>query len=282
MPKRRVYLSGPMSGYPDYNYPLFNDVAGKLRAAGWEVFNPAENDEGSTHRPREWYLKTDIPNALACDIVAVLPGWEKSRGAKLEALVALEVGILVVDAMALTRNEGLFPVDTAWLTDILNRPPTTEGVNTVQHLVNEVHARALDAIAASEPANAETAGGTRYSHGKPAGWWYAPIYGLRLVAPVWERGAKKYAPMDWKNGQSFSTLIDCATRHLLEVLDRGPYAKDTETGCYHAAHTVWNLLALLTFIERGRTELDDVSPWIGVTAAQKREMEREEEHGPTV
>lgn len=130
------------------------------------------------------------------------------------------------------------------------------------------------------PENTETAGGTRYSAGKPAGWWYVPMYGLRLVARVAMHGAEKYAPMDWRNGQSFSTLFDCMMRHLLEVQERGPYAQDEDTGCYHLAHAAWNILALLTFMALGRRELDDITPWQGVTAAEaewvRRELESEE------
>lgn len=121
--------------------------------------------------------------------------------------------------------------------------------------------------------NTEKAGGTRYSQGKPGGWWYAPIYGLRLVAEVWQRGAEKYAPMDWKNGQSFSTLLDCASRHWLEVVEHGPWARDPETGAYHLAHLAWNVLTLLTFMALERHDLDDVSKWRGITAATKSEVE---------
>ena len=39
----RVYIAGPMTGLPDFNYPAFNAAAAKLRALGLEVLNPAEN-----------------------------------------------------------------------------------------------------------------------------------------------------------------------------------------------------------------------------------------------
>jgi hypothetical protein len=116
--------------------------------------------------------------------------------------------------------------------------------------------------------NTEKSGGTRYSEGKSGGWWYAPIYGLRLVAEVWEHGAKKYAPLDWQAGQSFSTLLDCMGRHWLEVVHRGPWAKDGDSGCYHLAHLAWNVLCLLTFMALEKTDLDDVSEWRGVTAGK--------------
>lgn len=122
--------------------------------------------------------------------------------------------------------------------------------------------------------NTERAGGTRFSSGKPGGWWYAPLYGLRLVAEVWQSGAEKYAPMDWRNGQSFSTLMDCAFRHMIAMNMEGPLARDDGeggTGAYHAACAAWNLLTLLTFIALKRFDLDDVTGWQTVTTTVKRD-----------
>lgn len=121
--------------------------------------------------------------------------------------------------------------------------------------------------------NTDKSGGTRYSEGKPGGWWYAPLYGLRLVAPVWQMGAEKYAPLDWQSGQSFSTLVDCSMRHMLEVCQRGVWAKDGESGHLHLAHAAWNILCLLTFMALGREDLDDCTKWQGVTAATKDQVQ---------
>jgi len=124
-------------------------------------------------------------------------------------------------------------------------------------------------------ANTERAGGTRYSEGKPRGAWFLPVLGLRLVQRVAMNGAEKYAPRDWFEGQSYSTLLDCAWSHTLKVMIYGPKAIDEESGCYHAAHAAWNWLALLAFIEMGRADVDDVTPWFGVNAERKREALRE-------
>lgn len=123
--------------------------------------------------------------------------------------------------------------------------------------------------------NTETSGGTRFSEGKPGMWWAVPMMGLRLIAKVTEAGARKYAPRDWAEGQSFSTLIDCAMRHMIEVCHRGPWAIDEDTGAYHAAAVGWNILCLLTFMELERHDLDDVTKWHGVTTAMKQELETE-------
>ena len=121
--------------------------------------------------------------------------------------------------------------------------------------------------------NTDTSGGTRFSAGKPNPMW-TPALGLLEVAKVTEYGNKKYAPSDWWVGQTFSTLIGSASRHLLAMLVYGPLSKDKESGLLHAAHCCWNLLCLLNFVyEEREAELDDLSEWVGVTTAQKKEIE---------
>ena len=122
--------------------------------------------------------------------------------------------------------------------------------------------------------NQENSGGTRFNAGKPAMWWAVPMKGLRAVARVTMLGSKKYAPLDWAVGQSYSTLLDSASRHWIEVLTDGPLARDEESGLLHLAHAAWNILCLLHFIEQGRSDLDDVSKWRGVTTAMKHEVEQ--------
>ena len=114
--------------------------------------------------------------------------------------------------------------------------------------------------------NTEKAGGTRYAAGKPSHFWCLPLSGLRLVARVAALGAKKYAPFDWAEGQSFSTLLDCTWRHLLEVMEKGVWARDSESDEWHVAHCAWNILCLLHFMATGQDHLDDVTTHRGLTA----------------
>jgi len=90
-----------MTGLPEHNFPAFHAAAERLRKAGWEVVNPAENFGGRTDLPRERYLREDVAQLVRCDAIALLPGWENSRGAKLEYLLARELGLKIIDIATL-------------------------------------------------------------------------------------------------------------------------------------------------------------------------------------
>lgn len=96
---KRIYLSGPMTGLPDFNYPAFNAEAARLRALGYEVVNPAENPPQASWAD---YMRQDIPQLLTCDTLALLPAWHNSRGAKLEHHIAAQLGIHKVSAHQIT------------------------------------------------------------------------------------------------------------------------------------------------------------------------------------
>ena len=98
---KRIYIAGPMTGVAEHNFPAFHAAADRLRQAGFEAVNPAENFDGRTDLARETYLRADIKLLAQCDAVAMLGGWEDSRGAKLEYLVAWELGMEVLDAETL-------------------------------------------------------------------------------------------------------------------------------------------------------------------------------------
>jgi hypothetical protein len=102
----KVYIAGPMSGYKDWNFPAFFEAERQLLALGYEVINPAHNDgatvqealesAGSPDRPNNmwaWYMRRDLPHVMEVDALCVLPGWQNSKGAKLEVHVATAIGI---------------------------------------------------------------------------------------------------------------------------------------------------------------------------------------------
>ena len=104
MSKPTIYLSGPMTGYHNYNFAAFNRVANFLRSYGYPVVNPA--DHGSS-KPVVWRncIKRALIAMMDCEIVILLPGWAYSKGAQLESQVAEGLGIAVHSLEAFLRME---------------------------------------------------------------------------------------------------------------------------------------------------------------------------------
>lgn len=87
-----LYLAGPMTGMPGWNFPAFHAAAAQLRAAGYEVVTTAEGCD-DTSKPWEFYMRRAIKALVDCDAIAVLPGWGESRGARIEEGLACDLGM---------------------------------------------------------------------------------------------------------------------------------------------------------------------------------------------
>ena len=109
---KRVYLSGPMSGKPDWNKPAFDAAERALRDMGAvDVYNPAAfvPADGEAFHPHESYMLTKLheltkhyyagykrPAVPYYDAIVMLPRWYGSKGASVEYGVAVACGIDVV------------------------------------------------------------------------------------------------------------------------------------------------------------------------------------------
>lgn len=107
----KLYLAGPMTGIPQFNIPAFDEMARTLRGEGYEVVSPAELDgpetravalaspdgaPGSGSANGETFgdfLGRDVKMMVddGIDAVVVLPGWDRSKGARIETFVAYAI-----------------------------------------------------------------------------------------------------------------------------------------------------------------------------------------------
>lgn len=112
-----VYISGPISGLPEL--PMEEKLARFARAEEWlcgqpwvaGVKNPLqsgnnqcryngdcnpeghEGQDGKLSHSWRCYMEHDIRDLLVCTHIALLPHWQRSRGARLERMIAIELGM---------------------------------------------------------------------------------------------------------------------------------------------------------------------------------------------
>lgn len=92
-----LYIAGPMTGLPEFNYPAFNATSVDLAAAGYDVLNPVDIEKGNptpgSPQAWEWYMHRAHAMVVQADGIALLPGWHGSRGARREVQIALAMDL---------------------------------------------------------------------------------------------------------------------------------------------------------------------------------------------
>lgn len=231
-----LYLAGPMTGYPEFNHPAFHLAAADLRAAGFEVFSPAEHDNelgldvtGLTgHETLSDVGPVSLRKVLGDDLafitgtadgIAVLPGWRKSKGTRAEVATALAIGIPVA-----TVEDWC--ADTDVQIDSLDEP--SQGALAVERITSAT-------------------GGQKDA--KLARLGSLDPYALSRLAEVSGFGARKYAAFNFLKGYDWSLTFDALQRHALAFWEGEDL--DPESGLPHPAHVAWHGLALTSFLGRG-------------------------------
>lgn len=127
------YVCGPMAGLQRFNYPLFDMVTANLREdKARTVVSPTELDSQQMQDAARASLTGNMADLDGCgetwgDVLArdvkliekqighfaLLPNWERSRGARLEVFVGLLVGITDFNYVTIDGNGKPFytPVD---------------------------------------------------------------------------------------------------------------------------------------------------------------------------
>lgn len=114
---KTMYIAGPMTGIPQFNFPAFIRLALMLRGAGFTVVNPAELDDPDARAAAlssedgdpalyarltglTWgdFLARDLKLIAdgGIDAICVLPGWARSRGARTETFTAYVLDLPIV------------------------------------------------------------------------------------------------------------------------------------------------------------------------------------------
>lgn len=104
----RLYLSGPMAGIPEFNYPAFAEARERLRKAEYDVYDPSEGIEpdGSVVNVQR-LMKGHISQVVESEAIVLLPGYARSEGSKVELAAALAIGLPVY----LYRKSRPFPLE---------------------------------------------------------------------------------------------------------------------------------------------------------------------------
>lgn len=219
--KATVYVAGPMSGIEDYNYPAFREAADSLREFGLDVISPVELDEEDGYDPKSapdgfskpaeyaQFLSRDIQVIVkeGVQAIVVLPGWERSGGARTEVTFGQALGLPIL------TYPDLDPIETA----------TKD--------TGEVRIK-----------NAETGG---EKGRKPQRMELLPYDALMEVAELYAAGASKYEDNNWRRGYAWSLSAGAMQRHF-SLFWNGEDV-DEETGCHHLTAVVFHALALLVF-----------------------------------
>jgi hypothetical protein len=105
----KVYIAGPITGMPEYNWEAFHWAEGKfpdsVNPLTWYLSPNAKfyktvavdeiNAEYGITKSHGDYLREALSLLLTCSAIYLLPGWSKSAGASLEYRVAVACGMAV-------------------------------------------------------------------------------------------------------------------------------------------------------------------------------------------
>ena len=255
----KLYLAGPMRGIPQFNFPLFDSVAATLRGKGYTIISPAELDDSATRdlamnspdgEAGEYFNGQTFGDFLSRDLkkvldeaegVALLPGWENSIGASIEAYAARRQGKpLYAVKMAKEGFMGL---------ELIRRPghdnaPAIQAVLDAAAAENvENYVAEADRRIAGEVRVTSSTGGQKGT--KRERMDLIPPEALWELARVYGMGAEKYDDHNYLRGYDYSLSYSAMLRHATQWANGED--NDSESGLNHLAHAAWHCFALMMY-----------------------------------
>lgn len=106
--KKVVYISGPMTGYPNYNRERFIKAEKMLSFIGYVPINPAHLPDGLS---RKAYIEIDLVLLKYADAIYLLEGWENSEGAIGERGYAEKRGLEILEEGKINLSPFELPKD---------------------------------------------------------------------------------------------------------------------------------------------------------------------------
>lgn len=235
---RKVYIAGPMRGKKDFNFPAFNDAKERGEALGFVVISPADLDRaqdgekaaiselpnwgGSIAGNVKKYVMRDVNVLLSFtpekDAIALLPGWERSVGARAEASVAQWLKLDILDAR------------------------TFQPFNRVEQ-IQAAFGEKREAAGEGERIATSTTGGSKGV--KLRRFSLIPVPFLDELAEVYGKGAEKYSDRNWEKGYPWTWSMDALERHWSDW--KKGATRDGETGVSLLAQVAWHAATLYMF-----------------------------------
>ena len=296
MPKH-VYISGPMRGHDDYNFPAFFEAEAHLKGL-WpetDICNPAREDvvrfslqrclaTDPTGRTAGLYLAEhpdlftteSLHTALGhdldyicrhADLLVMLPGWKKSKGALAEVAAAQALGLTVVEYDTGAARRPVEP---------LNHDPAVEEWAEALRGAQRPASASPAARSADEVRTTSATGGEKGS--KLAAFDQISPEVEWLVAEHFGKGARKYSAHNFRKGYPWSLSYSALRRHLAEfwagkeydicpeggagcstwegeMSEHGPVCIN-HTGSLHIVAVIWHAMVLTEFFLHQK-EYDD-------------------------
>lgn len=92
----KIFISGPMTGLPEYNRESFEKAAEGIRQAGHEPLNPWNPELAYADPPLSWYecMMRSLRLLGEADGIVALPDSENSVGSNIEQLMARKMGLI--------------------------------------------------------------------------------------------------------------------------------------------------------------------------------------------